>query len=184
MSRTASSRRPGESSLRNVLPADGVACGTGGSLDSGCGSGCGTGGHCRLEWLPLVRLGTDPFRRYLPIALSVHETPDSEPACVVPPTPSISDADGKRLRTSRLPVNGVAPSSVSSIISTGTCTCRPMTCTGVDCLARQVRQGALNHALPQVRNGASAAIASLSRRQVSRLLGHRASVQTVPRYIA
>jgi len=38
-------------------------------------------------------VGTVPSVRYAAIASSVHETPDSEPACVVPPTPAISDDD-------------------------------------------------------------------------------------------
>ena len=39
---------------------------------------------------------------------SVQAMPLSEPACVVPPTPSISTDFEKRLRTSRAPVYGVA----------------------------------------------------------------------------
>src|SRR4051794_41450554 len=67
------------------------------------GTGAGTGGHCTSERFPLRRVGTAPVSRYATILSSVHATPDSEPACVVPPTPSISDAVGKIDRTYRLP---------------------------------------------------------------------------------
>src|SRR6476646_3282161 len=178
-SRTRATLRAGDMVRRSVPRADGVACGAASAAGAGCGSGCGTGGHWRSDWLPEVRLGPVPLAREAPIARSVQPTPDNEPACVVPPTPSISEAVGKRLRTSRLPAYGVAPSNVSSTISTRACTRRPVTCTAVRCLAGQKRQGALNHVLPQVRKGALTNAASLSRRQVRQPLVMRASVHVV-----
>ena len=50
---------------------------------------------------------------------STHGLPDSDPAWVVPPGSAIRLDPGKRRRTSRLPRNGVAASSVSSISRTG-----------------------------------------------------------------
>ena len=115
---------------------------------------------------------------------SVQATPDSEPACVVPPTPSISDAVGNSLRTLRLPEYGVAASSVSLISSMLLVTLLPLTLTGLAALAGQYEQGPLNQALPQVSNGALAKVRQLSLRILPQLCGQRASVHWVARYIA
>ena len=54
------------------------------------GSGGASGLHFRSEVFALSRLGNDPSVRYAAIASSTQALPNSEPACVVPPTPSIS----------------------------------------------------------------------------------------------
>ena len=76
------------------------------------GSGCGTGGHCTSDRLPGTRLGSAPVFRYATIRSSVQATPDSEPACVEPSLPSMSEAVGNSRRVTRLPANGVAASNV------------------------------------------------------------------------
>src|SRR6187397_1217197 len=93
------------------------------------GSGAGTGSHWTSEWLPGLRGGRAPVWRYAAMRSSVHVTPDSEPACVVPPTPSIRTACGNVLRVWSAPEYGVAASSVSLIIKR-LLTPRPSTLTG------------------------------------------------------
>jgi len=87
------------------------------------------------------------------IVLSTQAMPFGEPEWVVPPTPSTSAEFGNSPRSVRLPMYGVAASSVSPI-SRMPGACPPSTFTGVPDLAGQSRHGALNQALPQVRNGA------------------------------
>src|SRR5512143_1639808 len=91
----------------------------------------------------------------------MHSSPKSEPAWVVPPTPSTRDERGNRLRTSRLPLNGVAASRVSLISRIGA-TASPETVVGMPGLPAQVRQGALYQALAQVSNGALRCVCQLS----------------------
>ena len=83
----------------------------------------------------------------------------------VPPGTAIRREFGNSVRTSRLPSNGVAASSVSSM-SSALCTLLPSTVTGVPAGAGQKRHGALNQALPQVSNGALAKVRQLSRAHV------------------
>src|SRR3954451_24362346 len=107
--------------------------------------------------------------------LSTHRSPNSESAWVAPPGSPIRLEFGKSLRTARLPSNGVAASSISSTrraLETPT----PVTSTGLRALACQYRHGALNQALPQVRNGALALMRVLSAFHVLQDLGHGASV--------
>src|SRR5262245_56168002 len=112
--------------------------------------------------------------------LSVHSTPESEPEWVVPFTPSMSTEFGNRLRTSRAPPYGVAASLVS-LISSALLTRRPSTLTGLSAVAGQYTHGALNQALPQVSNGARAAVRQLSTRHLFQLVGHWVSVQETAR---
>src|SRR6476469_2278723 len=112
--------------------------------------------------------------------LSVHSTPDSEPECVVPPTPSMSTAFGNRLRTSSAPVYGVAASFVS-LIRRALRTPRPSTFTGRSAVAGQYTHGALNHTLPQVSNGARAKVSHWSARHLFQFVGHWLSVQETAR---
>src|SRR6478735_4498954 len=114
---------------------------------------------------------------------SVQATPDSEPACVVPPTPSISTDFGYRLRTFRAPEYGVAGSSVS-LISRIPGVAAPLILTGLPTLPFQYEHGPLNQALFQVRNGALAKVRQLSSRMWFQLCGHWVSVHWVARYIA
>src|SRR3954451_8862562 len=95
------------------------------------------------------------------MALSVHATPESEPAWVVPPTPSISADFPNTRRASNAPEYGVAASSVSLISSTGGAAA-PEMATGRRAGAFHVWQGALYQALPHVSNGAVAATRALS----------------------
>src|SRR6185437_1315571 len=90
------------------------------------------------------------------MALSVHATPESEPACVVPPRPSTSTDFPNTRRASSAPEYGVAASSVSLISSIGGAAA-PVITTGRRGGAFHVWQGALNQALPHVSNGAVAA---------------------------
>src|SRR3954454_17984294 len=104
----------------------------------------------------------------------MHSSPKSEPACVVPPTPSTSTERGNRLRTSRLPLNVVAASSVSLISRIGG-TVSPETVTGMPLGAGHVRQGALYQALAQVSNGALRCTSQLSAVHLVQLLGQASS---------
>jgi hypothetical protein len=84
------------------------------------------------------------------------------------------------LRTSRLPLNGVAASRVSLISSTGA-TVSPETVTGMPLRAGQVRQGALYQALAHVSKGALRCTSQLSEAHLLQLWGHAASVHCTPR---
>src|SRR5690349_11624168 len=99
---------------------------------------------------------------------------------MVPPTPSTRTDRGNRRRTSRLPENGVAASSVSLISRTGGALA-PSTVTGVPALAPQFRHGALYQAFGQVSNGALRCTRSLSAFQVAHERGHWTSVHCTPR---
>src|SRR5579859_1248414 len=109
------------------------------------------------------------------MVLSTQRSPDRESACVVPPGSASRTEFGNSVRTSRLPVNGVAASSVSSTSNT-LATWPPLIRTGVLGLAGQYRQGALNHALPQVSNGEAAYAVQLSFAHFCQLSGHCTSV--------
>src|SRR5690349_7695968 len=132
------------------------------------------------ERFAFSRRGRAPVARYSAIASSTQELPNSEPAWVVPPTPSTRAARGKRLRTSRLPENGVAASRVSLSSRIGG-TLAPSTRTGAPARPAQSRQGALYQALPQVSNGAVRCTRQLSVRQRCQDAGHGASVHCTPR---
>src|SRR3954469_7100268 len=123
-----------------VLPAEAAAA------EAAVGSGCGTGSHCLSDRLPRTRFGSAPLSRYAAIVSSVQEMPLSEPACVVPPTPSMRTERGNRLRTSRLPGYGVAASLVSLISRIGGAFL-PFTFTGLPASPFQNTHGALNQAL-------------------------------------
>src|SRR3954451_21332151 len=110
----------------------------------------------------------------------MHSSPKSEPACVVPPTPSTSAERGNRLRTSRAPLNGVAASSVSLISRIGG-TVSPETLVGMPGAPAQLRQGAVYQALAQVSNGARRCTSQLSEVHFVQLLGQAASVHWTPR---
>src|SRR5215471_15068373 len=114
---------------------------------------------------------------------STHRSPESESAWVVPPGSASSTECGNSLRTSRLPSNGVAASSVSSI-SSALRIPRPSTLTGLVIGASQFRHGALNQALPQVSNGATPLIRVLSRLHLAQLSGQCESVHSTARYPA
>jgi hypothetical protein len=144
------------------------------------GFGAGSRSHFRSEVSALTRSGRTPDRRYAAMAPSTQALPNSDPACVVPPTPSISADRGNRLRTSRLPVNGVAASSVSLISRIGGAFA-PVTVTGVPAFAPQVRHGALYQALPQLSNGARRWIRQLSFRHLVQDNGHCTSVHCTAR---
>ena len=105
-------------------------------------------------------------------------TPLNEPECVVPPTPSTSDARGNRRRTVSAPENGVAASRVSLIRSTGVAL--PRTVTGRPAGTGHTRQGASYQVLPQALNGAARCTRQVSDRQVDQLAGQGESVQTWP----
>src|SRR5580693_8748986 len=142
-------------------------------LGTGLGSGLQVLSHGAFG----LRGGSTPLARYLAMVLSTHRSPDSESACVVPPGSASSTEFGNSLRTSRLPSNGVAASSVSSI-SSAFLIPLPLICIGVcrEAGAGQRRHGALNQALSQVSNGAILLIRSLSRRHTAQLVGHCTSV--------
>src|SRR5690349_14581243 len=106
---------------------------------------------------------------------SVHETPDSDPEWVVPPTPSMRTDFGNRLRTSRAPGNGVAASLVSAM-SRMPPTFEPLTLTGLPGVASQSRHGALYQVLFHARNGCLAWIRQASRSHVRHFVGHCASL--------
>ena len=101
--------------------------------------------------------------------------PNSELECDVPPGVRDQADLGKRLRTSRLPANGVAASRVSPS-SRMPGMPRPSTLTGFPARASQNTHGALYQALSQVMNGCSAWIRQLSRRHRFQLVGHWTSV--------
>src|SRR6478735_3107322 len=96
------------------------------------------------------------------MVLSTHGTPDSELACVVPPTPATRDDDGNSRRVASAPAYGVAASRVSLISRIFVVSFRP----DATCLrwrgACQVRQGALYQVLPQVAKGARRCTAHVS----------------------
>src|SRR4051794_9353409 len=114
------------------------------------------------------------------MASSVHATPESEPACVVPPTPSTSADFPNTLRASSAPEYGVAASSVSLISSTGGAAAPEIT-TGGRAGARHVWHGALYQALPQVSNGAVPATRTLSASTRANGCGHGVSVHWTAR---
>src|SRR5215831_16088283 len=114
---------------------------------------------------------------------STHMSPNRESACEVPPGSASSTEWGNNLRTSRLPPNGVAASSVSSI-SRALLTLFPFTLVGVLAGAGQYRQGALNQALPQVSNGAMRLTRVLSLFHLAQLSGHWTSVHWTALYTA
>jgi hypothetical protein len=111
---------------------------------------------------------------------SVHATPDSEPAWVVPPTPSTSAERPNTLRASSAPEYGVAASSVSLISRIGGASA-PEIATGVRAGAFHVEQGALYQAFPQVSNGAERATRSLSASTLANGCGHGVSVHWTAR---
>src|SRR4051794_22745491 len=106
--------------------------------------------------------------------------PLSEPAWVVPPTPSMRADRGNSLRTSIAPGYGVAASLVSLISRIGGAAL-PLIFTGVETLPLQKMQGALNQALAQVSNGYLAYSRQLSRCHLFQFFGHWTSVHWVPR---
>src|SRR5689334_9412076 len=109
-----------------------------------------------------------------------HALPAKNPTeWLVPPGSASRLEWGNSLRTSRLPSNGVAASSVS-LMSSALATRWPLTRTGLFAGTGQDWQGALYHVLSQVRNGAFWTVASASRCQRAQVLGHRASVHTTP----
>src|SRR6266480_6604187 len=114
---------------------------------------------------------------------STHRSPNRESACDVPPGSASSTEWGNSLRTSRLPSNGVAASSVSSI-SRALLTLLPFTLVGVLAGAFQYRHGALNQALPQVSNGAMRLMRVLSLSHLAQLSGHCTSVHCTALYTA
>ena len=108
--------------------------------------------------------------------------PLSEPECVVPPTPSMRALFGKRLRTSSAPGNGVAPSWVSAMSSTGP-TFEPsifMACAFV-ALTGQLVHGRLNMAFAHVSKGAFLSTFELSESHLLHTFDHLTSVHCVPR---
>ena len=114
--------------------------------------GGGIRGH-RKSAPPPPRAGTAPDSKYVAIALSTQATPLSEPAWVVPPTPSIRDAVGNNCLARKAPENGVAASRVSLINSTFCDNPAPLTAARGAIGAGQVRHGALYHVLLQAMNG-------------------------------
>src|SRR3984885_4275540 len=143
------------------------------------GFGTGSGRHVLSHSAWGLRGGSLPVSRYVAIVPSTQRLPNSESACVVPPGSASSTECGNSLRTSRLPGNGVAASSVSSM-SRALRIALPLppepTRTGRWAGAGQYRQGALNQALPQVSNGAILLTAVLSASQTAQLVGHCTSV--------
>src|SRR5260370_34112151 len=105
------------------------------------------------------------------MVVSTHRLPESESACVVPPGSASSTECGNSLRTSRLPPNGVAASSFSSI-SRALPIPLPFTLVGLDAGAFQYRHGALNQALAQVSNGAMLFTRVLSMLHLAQRSGH------------
>src|ERR1700750_2766489 len=106
---------------------------------------------------------------------SVHATPESEPAWVVPPTPSTSTDFPNTRRASSAPVYGVAASRVSLISRIGGAPA-PVIATGPRAGAFQVWHGALYQALPQVSNGAVRDTHWLSASTLLNGCGHGVSV--------
>src|SRR5580700_11908226 len=137
------------------------------------GTGLGSGLQVLSHGAFGLRGGSTPSARYLAMVLSTHRSPNSESACVVPPGSASSTECGNSLRTSRLPSNGVAASSVSSM-SRALWIALPLpsepTCTGRWAGAGQYRHGALNQALAQVSNGATRLTAVLSASQTAQLV--------------
>src|SRR6478735_10681480 len=105
---------------------------------------------------------------------SVHVAPDSEPAWVVPPTPSTRAEWPNSRRASKAPGYGVAASRVSLISKIGGAAA-PEIATGVRAGAFQVWHGALYQALPQVSNGAVRATRSFSASTLPTGCGHAVS---------
>src|ERR1700721_4335602 len=143
------------------------------------GFGTGSGRHVLSHSAWELRGGSLPVSRYVAIVPSTQRLPNNESACVVPPGSASSTECGNSLRTSRLPGNGVAASSVSSISRALRIALprpsEPRT-TGRWAGAGQYRQGALNQAWPQVSNGAILFTAVLSLSQTAQLVGHCTSV--------
>jgi hypothetical protein len=83
--------------------------------DEAVGTGTGSGAQVLSHGASGFRLGSLPLARYAAMVPSTQRFPKRESACDVPPGSASSTEFGKSLRTSRLPVNGVAASSVSSI---------------------------------------------------------------------
>src|SRR5436190_10897055 len=113
----------------------------------------------------------------------MHALPPRELACVVLPTSASSTACGNRRRTSSAPLYGVAPSSVV-LTSSASGVSAPVTFTGVPWGAAQVMHGVLNQTLPQVSNGATAAVAKPSARHLANSRGQAESTHWTARYIA
>src|SRR5690348_18457972 len=122
-----------------------------------------------------------------PHARRTLSAPGGAAACrscpTVQPGSASSTERGNSLRTSRLPSNGVAASSVSSI-SRALLILLPFTLVGVLAGAFQYRHGALNQALPQVSNGAMRLMRVLSLAHLAQLSGHCTSVHCTALYTA
>ncbi len=95
-----------------------------------CAGGGANGAQVASGPLPALRAGSAPVAMYLAIRSSSHASPNSDSACDVPPGSASRLEFGYSLRTSRLPVYGVAASSVSSMSRT-LATLLPSILTGV-----------------------------------------------------